>query len=118
MNCPTCSNPMSSQPDDVLEKALKSSYLTITTISRDGPLQSAFHTWVDVNGQRFGVDFDKTAIKALLAEQVRLARIDELKKISWSELPDKAKDILWGIYIKDRLAELQPTNLTESKEQL
>lgn len=40
------------------KQALKSRVATVTTIAKDDPLQDAYDTWVDVNGQRFGIMFE------------------------------------------------------------
>lgn len=46
-----------------LSETLKQGYFTVTTIAKDDLLQDSFDTWLDVNGQRFGIIFDTTAIE-------------------------------------------------------
>lgn len=64
--------------EKTVDEIFKNSYCTITTIAKDDPLQDAFDTWVDVNGQRFGIHFniDKSALltafnKELVAAEKR-----------------------------------------------
>lgn len=65
------SNPMSSQPDDVLDRILNQ-HLDILNVE------------TNINGQKY-YKFDvaplKAAIKALIAEQVREARIKDIERI-------------------------------------
>jgi hypothetical protein len=45
------------------KEAYKARVATVTTIARDDLLQDAFDTWVDVNGQRFGIMFDRGELR-------------------------------------------------------
>lgn len=80
-----------------LNDAIKRSYLTLTTIAKDDPLQDAFDTWVDVNGQRFGVTFDRAAIveavEGIYGDSDGLREFAGLNLIkSVPEVPSKRKE--------------------------
>jgi len=54
--------------DEELKQMLKKGYFTVTTIAKDDPLQDSFDTWLEVNGQRFGVNFDIGQLNALIQD--------------------------------------------------
>jgi len=89
---------MSSQPDDVLDNIL---FETIESSARYGkPLTADEADYIQEQAL--------AAIKAFIVEQVRLARIDELKEL---QVIIALTDRVTLSHVKDRIADLQkPTN--------
>lgn len=81
----------SSTNDSELREALGQGYLTVTTIAKNDSLLGGFDTWVDVNGQRFGINFDRKALLDFVKSSNKQAIQHTLDKLL-SEMGGEKKD--------------------------